>query len=134
MSSTGDRIDAEVQIPLSELQAAFSHAINDSSSGVQRGPLLARLGPQLRAYLTEHIRPQSPDGRSWTVSVGTLAIQESQHPINGAYRELTAQVRLAPVGEDVRRFVFRYDAVSILVSISTFVIATSNRHPMPGTY
>ena len=115
-----ERIDAEIQIPLSELQAAFGHAVNDSSA-----QLVDRLGPQLRAYLTRHIRPQSPDGRSWAVSVGALSVQESQNPINGTYRELTAQVRLVPpAGEDVRRFVFHYDVVlhqvvthKILVSV-----------------
>ena len=115
-----DRIDAEVQIPLNELQAAFGHAVNDSSAG-----LVARLGPQLRAYLTQHIRAQSPDGGLWIISVGTLTVEETQNPINGLYRELRAQVRLAPpAGKELRRFVFQYDAVvhqvvthKILVSV-----------------
>ena len=115
-----NRIDAEVQIPLVELQAAFGHAVNDSS-----GNLIARLGPQLHDYLTQHIRPQSPNGRTWQVLVGTLGMQETQNPINGVYRELTAQVRLIPpAGESVRRFIFRYDVVlhqvvthKILVSV-----------------
>lgn len=102
-----DRIDAEVQIPLSELQAAWGHTVNDSANG-----LVARLGPQLRAYLKEHIRPHSPDGRAWTVLVGELTVHETQNPINGTYRELTAQVQLVPpAGGGVRRFVFRYDVV-----------------------
>ncbi len=114
------RIDAEVQIPLSELQAAFGHAVNDSST-----QLVARLGPQLRDYLTKHMRLQSPDERDWTVSVGALLVQETQNPINGVYRELVAQVRLVPPpGENIRRFAFHYDAVlhqvvthKILVSV-----------------
>ncbi|PSR57187.1 hypothetical protein AHMF7605_05680 [Adhaeribacter arboris] len=115
-----DRIDAEVQIPLSELQAAFGHAVNDSSTG-----LVARLGPDLREYLSQHIRPVSLNGQPWAVAVGALKVQETKNPINGTYRELTAQVRLVPpVGQDVRQFVFRYDAVlhqvvthKILVSV-----------------
>ena len=114
------RIDAEVQIPLVELQAAWGHAINDSSAG-----LVERLGPQLRAYLAQHIRPQSLDGQFWTILVGTMAVHETQNAINGTYRELTAQLQLMPpAGADVRRFVFRYDAVlhqvvthKILVSV-----------------
>jgi hypothetical protein len=114
------RIDAGVQIPLAELQAAWGHAVNDSARG-----LVARLGPQLRAYLTEHIQPETPDGRPWAVTVGALAVHETRNPINGTYRELTAQVTLLPpAGADVRRFVFRYDAVlhqvvthKILVSV-----------------
>lgn len=115
-----DRIDAEVQIPLNELQAAFGHAVNDSSDG-----LVARLGPQLRYYLKEHIRPQSSDGRIWLVEVGALSVHETRNPINATYHELRAQVRLVcPPGTDVRRFVFRYDVVlhqvvthKILVSV-----------------
>lgn len=115
-----DRIDAEVQIPLVELQSAWGHAVNDSSER-----LVARLGPPLRAYLTSHIRPVSPDGRAWAVAVGTLAVHETQNAINGVYRELTAQVRMVPpTGADVRRFTFHYDAVlhqvvthKILVSV-----------------
>ncbi|WP_375436121.1 HupE/UreJ family protein [uncultured Hymenobacter sp.] len=115
-----DRIDAEVQIPLSELQAAWGHAVNDSSTY-----LLARHGPAMRAYLNEHIRPASPAGELWQVLVGELAVHETQNPLNGTYRELTAQVRLLPPpGEDVRRFVLGYDAVlhqvvthKILVSV-----------------
>ncbi|MEZ0538332.1 HupE/UreJ family protein [Fibrella arboris] len=114
------RIEADVQIPLNELQAAFGHAVNDSVKG-----LITRLGPQLQAYLTQHIQAQSPDGRTWTVTVGTLAVQETQNPINGTYRELTASIRLVPpAGADVRRFIFHYDAVlhqvvthKILVSV-----------------
>lgn len=115
-----DRINAELQIPLVELQSAWGHAVNDSSAG-----LVARLGPQLRDYLKRHIRPQSPDGRFWTVSVTDLVVHETQNPIVGVYRELTAQVQMRPpAGEDVRQFTFHYDAVlhqvrthQILVSV-----------------
>lgn len=116
----GDRIEAEVQIPLSELQAAFGHAVNDSST-----QLAARMGPQLRDYLMKHIRPQSANGRNWDVLVGALSVQETQNSINGVYRELVAHVRLVPPpGENIRRFAFRYNAVlhqvvthKILVSV-----------------
>ncbi len=115
-----NRIDAELQIPLVELQSAWGHAVNDSSAG-----LVERLGPQLRAYLKTHIRPQSPDGQFWTVAVGALTTHESQNPIQGVYRELTAQVQMIPpAGNDVRRFMFHYDVVlhqvmthKILVSV-----------------
>ena len=116
----GNRIDADVQIPLSELQAAWGHAVNDSASS-----LVARLGPELRGYLIRHIRLQSPDGRDWSVSVGALSVHETRNPINGMYRELVAQIQLVPpAGEAIRRFIFQYDAVlhqvvthKILVSV-----------------
>lgn len=115
-----DRIEAEVQIPLSELQAAYGHAVDDSSA-----ELIARLGPQLRAYLQQHIRAESSDRRTWSVVVGALSVQETKNTINGTYRELVAEVRLVPpISGVVRRFTFRYDAVvhqvvthKILVSV-----------------
>jgi hypothetical protein len=115
----GDRIEADVQIPLVELQAAYGHAVNDSSAG-----LVARLGPQLRAYLQQHIRAESPDHRAWNVTVGALAVHETQNAINGVYRELVAQVRLVPsTGADVRRFTFRYDAVVHQVVTHTILVS-----------
>ena len=101
------RMDAAVQIPLTELQPAFGYAVGDSSAH-----LVARLGPALRAYLTQHIKLQSPDGRFWAVRVGALGVQETQNPLTGPYRELTAQLRLLPpAGAEVRQFLLRYDAV-----------------------
>ena len=114
-----NRIDVELQIPLVELQSAWGHAVNDSSAG-----LVTRLGPQLRAYLKTHIRPQSPDGRLWTVSVGKLIVHESQNPINGVYRELTAEVQMTPpAGQDVRQFTFYYDAVLHQVRTHTILVS-----------
>ncbi|GAB3013854.1 HupE/UreJ family protein [Spirosoma pulveris] len=113
------RIDAELQIPLFELQSAWGHAVNDSSVG-----LVARLGPQLRAYLKAHIRPQSPDGRFWKVSVGPVSVHESQNPVNGVYRELTAQVQMVPpAGNDVRQFRFFYDVVLHQVMTHTILVS-----------
>ena len=101
------RIEATVQIPLSELQPAFGHAVSDSSAR-----LVARLGPALRTYLAQHIKLQSPGGRAWAVAVGQLGVRETQNPLNGPYRELTAQLQLVPpAGTDVRQFVLHYDAV-----------------------
>lgn len=121
-----NRIDAELQIPLVDIQSAWGHAVNDSSAG-----LIERLGPQLREYLKSHIRPQSPNGQFWRVTVGELRVQEMENPmVGGLYRELTAQVQLVPPpgldgsSQDVRQFTFYYDVVlhqvvthKILVSV-----------------
>lgn len=114
-----DRIDAELQIPLVELQSAWGHAVNDSSA-----MLITRLGPPLQAYLRQHIRATSPDGQPWQVMVGVLAVLETQNAINGVYRELTAQVRLVPpTGTDVRRFTLYYDAVLHQVVTHTILVS-----------
>lgn len=115
-----DRIEADLQLPLSELQFSFGHEVNDRSDR-----LVERLGPQLRTYLKQHIRPVSPDGRAWTVDITTLSVQATRNPLNGLYKELIARCYLRPpAGSSVRRFTFHYDAIlhqlvthKILVSI-----------------
>jgi len=101
------RLEAELHLPLSELQPAFGHAVGDSAAAV-----LPHYGPALRQYLARHVRVQSPDGRYWALHIGRLAVQHQQNPLNGPYDELLAYLRLTPPpGSDVRRFVLRDDAV-----------------------
>lgn len=115
-------IEAEIQLPLSELQFAFSRAVNDSSAR-----LVERLGPQLRVYLMQHIRPQTPDGRAWVVVVTDLRVDSTQNPINGTYRELVVHCHLTPpAGASVRKFSFRYDV--IVHQVVTHRILVSIRH------
>ncbi|GAB3564003.1 hypothetical protein GCM10027578_08730 [Spirosoma luteolum] len=118
-------IDAELQIPLVELQSAWGHAVNDSSAR-----LVERLGPALRAYLRAHVRPMTMTGAPWTVSVGRLAVVETQNPINGVYRELTAHLHLTPPGGQVRQFLFGYDVV--LHQVMTHTILVSVRQDWAG--
>ncbi|MEZ0485613.1 HupE/UreJ family protein [Fibrella aquatica] len=102
-----NRIEADVQIPLSELQAAVGQGVDDDAAG-----LVERRGAFLRSYLTQHLRVQTADQRTWHVRVGTLAVQETTNSINGLYRELVAQVELLPpAGISARQFVLYYDAV-----------------------
>lgn len=115
-----NRIDAEIQIPLSELEAATGLPVNDPEIGSAQ-----RFEQQLRAYLLTHTRLQSPNDQYWRVEVGTLSFTKTQNTINGTYRELVAHLRLVPpAGADTRRFTLHYDAVlhqvathKILVSI-----------------
>lgn len=100
-------VAAEVQLPLGELQAAFGHdvALNPET-------LVARLGPELQAYLQQHVRPVSPDGRPWSVTVGDLYVQAAEQTATGPYQELTAQLwLLPPAGATTRAFTLHYDAI-----------------------
>lgn len=116
------QIGAEIQLPLSELQFGFGHAVNDSSA-----QLVERLSPQLKAYLLEHIRPVSTDNRPWTVGVTDLSVESAQNPINGVYKELTAHVWMKPpAGADLRTFTFYYDV--IVHQLITHKILVSVRH------
>ena len=100
-------VGAELQLPLSELQVAFGQALTEDPA-----TLVARLGPQLRAYLLAHVHAVGYDGRPWTVTVcrlGTSAVAASPA---GPYAELTARLWLQPPpGVSSRVFTLTYDAI-----------------------
>jgi hypothetical protein len=98
---------AELQLPLSELQLAFGHDVNQHA-----GTLITRLSPQLREYLLAHIHPVSPDGRPWTVTIRGLAVQPVEESASGPYQELTAYLWLEPpTAVTTRDFILKYDVI-----------------------
>jgi hypothetical protein len=100
-------VAAEVQLPLSELQLAFGQDVAQHP-----GTLIKRLGPQLAAYLQQHVRPVSDDGRAWTVRVENLQVQAAEQTATGPYQELTARLWLQPpAGATPRAFTLRYDVI-----------------------
>lgn len=100
-------MSAELQLPLGELQAAFGHDV-----ALNTGTLVARLGPDLRAYIAQHVRPVSPDGQPWTVAVRDLSINEAEQTATGPYQELIAHLWLTPAaGESPRVCTFFYDVI-----------------------
>ncbi|MGI4759362.1 MAG: HupE/UreJ family protein [Janthinobacterium lividum] len=105
IAATG--VSAGLRLPLGELQLAFGHEV-----ARQPATLVARLGPELRAYLLTHVHATGPDGRPWAVMVrrlGTSAVAAS--PV-GPYAELTAQLWLQPPpGASSRAFTLAYDVI-----------------------
>lgn len=100
-------VAAELQLPLGELQAAFGHGV-----ALHSETLVARLGPELRRYLAQHVNPVSPDGNAWTVAVRDLRVQDATQTAAGPYQELVAHLWLTPAaGESPRVFTFFYDVI-----------------------
>lgn len=101
------RVDAELQLPIAELQYAFGQLL-----GAHPETIVQRYGPELRAYLGQHVRPRSPDGRPWTVRVGQLRVDSTAQAATGPYLEVIANLQLLPPpGASPRTFTFDYDAI-----------------------
>jgi hypothetical protein len=100
-------VAVELQLPLGELEPAFGH---DIAQHPERA--VADFGRELRAYITQHVRPISPDGRPWTVRVGELQVHAAEQTATGPYQELTAELWLQPpAGASPRTFTLRYDVI-----------------------
>jgi hypothetical protein len=104
---SSEKVRAELQIPLSELELAFGHAVASDPNALMRD-----LQPQFADYLIAHVRATSAENRAWSVAVAGMRIEDVEQTQSGAYREVTVNLVLTPpAGADTRRFVLNYDAV-----------------------
>ncbi|GAA3974922.1 HupE/UreJ family protein [Mucilaginibacter dorajii] len=103
----GSEVKAELQLPLSELETAFGNAVNQHPDD-----LVSRLGPQLNAYLLQHIHPVSMDGKKWTVRIDKMLVQPVQQSLSGPYNELRVLLTWTPpANETPRHFMLNYDVI-----------------------
>lgn len=102
-----DKVYAELQLPLNELELAFGHQANQHPQ-----TLVNRLSPGLKSYIIRHIHPLSKDGKAWNVSVENLLVQKIPASASGPYYELHAKVlMIPPAGESTREFDLDYDVI-----------------------
>jgi hypothetical protein len=96
-----DRVDAELLVPLNELQFGSGLRVRADPAG------FAEDRAEAAAYVLRHIAARGPDGRAWTVRVTDIAV------IDDSY-QADLQARLAfvpPAGVSPRRFDLIYDGV-----------------------
>lgn len=112
-------INAEVQLPINELEFALDFGIGNNTD-----VLIERYGSQLSRYLAAHIHAQSPDGTPWTVQIGEMHIEAAEQTATGAYKELVVKVYLQnPQGQSPRHLTLYYDAIiHQVVSHKTLVV------------
>ncbi len=100
-------VNAELQLPLSELELAFGHKVNENSE-----KLVERLGKDLRTYILSHVLVRSKDGAPWHIEIINLKVEPIQKSESGPYKELTVQLVMTPaLNESTREFTFGYDVI-----------------------
>jgi len=100
-------VTAELKLPLNELELAFEQDVTKNPE-----TLVKRLGPQLKAYLLQHIRPTSPDNRPWKVELQDMEVQPVEESASGPYQELTVHLWLQPPARaSSRTFTLNYDVI-----------------------
>lgn len=107
LNTHADGVDMSLHVPLSELELAFGHGVN------QQPPRpLAEWSEDFRRYLRSHIQPQTDGGLPWTVEVRQLQLGESEQSPSGPFQEVFVKLSLTPPpGASARRFTLRYDAI-----------------------
>lgn len=101
LTPTPAGLEVSALIPLSELEAALNRPVDIATEQVA-----------LEAYMRGHVGAASLTGAPWTVSVRGLAKEAG-----GEHAILEVGLRLIPPrGASIRRFRFRYDAVTHAVA------------------
>lgn len=124
-----DKVFAELQLPLNELELAFGHQVNQNPA-----KLVERLGPELKKYIITHILPVTDNGSAWTVTVDQLEVQQVRQSPSGPYHELMVKLwMIPPKGTTTRDFTLNYDV--ILHQVAThFALVSVRRDWEAGLY
>jgi hypothetical protein len=102
-----NRVDAELKLPLTELQIAFGKPLSQHP-----GQIIDDYGNALKTYLLEHVKPTTPEGQNWSVAVDSLNIDSAEQTLTGKYYELNVFMRLIPPPQaSTRHFLLTYDVI-----------------------
>jgi len=113
-----DRVDAQLQLPVQDLQLASGLATAERPEQV-----VGQDAGLLRSYLVDHLRADS-GGRPWSVTVTTLRVTASEQTATGPYREIVADAVLTPpAGAGTRRFTLDDEVIVHQVATHTILLA-----------
>lgn len=115
-----EKINAEIQIPLKELQYAVSFPLDEKTTHLSQEQQVG-----LKKYLEQHIVFFGKNGKKWKLELMNMKIDRAEQTATGIYHELVAYAQITPENTaDFRDFNLFYDAVvhqvvthKILVSI-----------------
>lgn len=98
-----DHVDAELRLPLSELEFAFRQPLVAEPATVA-----ARFHDPLAAYVRHHLTVRSSDDQAWTLDVRDMHVALSEQPV-----DLVMHLTLHPhAGASVRHFNLHSDVIS----------------------
>ena len=111
-------VQAELRLPLADLEIGFTHDKEDSAALVEHlGPIpftsaparvIPTYGAELGRYIVRHVHPMALDGRPWTVTLEELSLDTAQSPL-----DVVARLRLSPpAGMPAGRFTLNYDVIT----------------------
>jgi HupE / UreJ protein len=115
-----NRIDVELQLPISELQLIFGQDFIGKPEEI-----IPKYNKQLKEYILQHFHPKSLDNRAWGIILKDFSIQPSQQLDDKFYQDLFVHLQLIPpTGTSTRAFNLNYDVIihqvithAIIVSI-----------------
>lgn len=123
LSVRSKHIEAEIHLPVSELNLALGKNLNVLSDAE-----INALQPELRNYLLKHCKVYSEKGELWAIKIDSLKplIQTVENDLSSP-NEINAFLTLTPPkNASVRQFVFAYDAIVHQVANHVVFVALKN--------
>jgi hypothetical protein len=114
-----NRIDVELQLPISELQLIFRQDFIGKPEEI-----IPKYGKQLREYILQHFRPLSINNRAWDVILKDISIQPSQQLDDKFYQDLSVHLQIIPpTGASTREFNLNYDVIIHQVATHSIIVS-----------
>lgn len=122
LDAAPEHLTMTLHVPLIELEAAFGHDVSQSPE-----TSLPSWRAAFSAYLLQHLRLTTPEGRPWQVQVNDLHIESTEQIQSGPFQEVIVTLSLTPpAGASTRKFTLHYDA--IMHQVVTHKALISIRH------
>lgn len=114
-----DRLDAEITIPLDDLEAASGIVLAANTQAA-----VDEHEDKMLSYLRTHFAPTTPSGESWAVTFDGLTLATAEKLGTGMYETVSTTAYLVPpTGADERSFMLGYDAVVDRVVTHTVLVS-----------
>jgi hypothetical protein len=117
-------IDAELTLPIGELAIGWEKLLpRDAVQTVQQ------YGEELKNYVRAHVRPTTPDGRPWTITVRDVTPVVEKEPDVRVDLTMTP-----PSGAPADRLTFHYDAIfhHLITHTAVVTLASDWRNGVTG--
>lgn len=122
LEAAPEQMAMTLHVPLIELESAFGRDVSQSPE-----TSLPSWRAAFSAYLLQHLRLTTPEGRPWQVQVNDLHIESTEQIQSGPFQEVIVTLSLTPpAGASTRKFTLHYDA--IMHQVVTHKALISIRH------
>lgn len=118
----GNRVGAELQLPVDRLSISFKQTVDADHLQAEKEPL--------RAYVLEHVRPVTLDGKPFKVEF----LDQSMQAVEKAPYLVVHLMLTPPKGESVDHFTLNYDVIAheIVTHVVLISIRSDKQHPIPA--
>ena len=100
-------IETELLLPIAELEIAYGKRLS-----IEPEKTIQKQSKEIKTYILNHFKPETEDGKKWTVNIKDMSVGTSHRTSNGNKKVLIVHLLLQPPTDaSTRQFVLKYDVI-----------------------